>query len=73
MAKPRFFLPIEPGPCAGLAVEKGPRDEGVGRWVPDEKHTLLAKLLGGTRAARAQCFPAPERRSKRTSDCPRQR
>jgi three-Cys-motif partner protein len=53
MAKSRFFLPVEPDPCAGLVVEKGPRDEGVGRWVP-EKHTLLAKLLGGTRAARAK-------------------
>jgi three-Cys-motif partner protein len=37
-------------------MERGPRDEGVGRWVPDEKHTLLAKLLGGTHGARAK-FP----------------
>lgn len=54
MARSRFVLPIEADPCPGLVVERGPRGEGVGRWVPDEKHTLLAKLLGGTRAARAK-------------------
>lgn len=54
MAKLPFVLPIELDPCPDLPVEKGPKDEGVGKWVPDEKHTLLAKLLGGTRAARAK-------------------
>lgn len=49
-----FNLPIEPDPWPELMVERGPRDEGVGTWVPDEKHTLLAKFLGGTRAARAK-------------------
>ena len=54
MARSRFVLPVEPDPCEGLVVERGPRDDGVGRWVPDEKHTLLAKLLGGTKGARAK-------------------
>ena len=54
MARPPFVLPIEPDPCPDLFVERGPKDEGVGRWVPNEKHTLLAKLLGGTRSARAK-------------------
>lgn len=54
MARSSFVLPIEPDPCPGLVVEKGPKDEGVGNWIPEEKHTLLAKLLGGTRAARAK-------------------
>ena len=54
MAKPPFMLSVEADPCPELPVEKGPKDEGVGKWVPDEKHTLLAKFLGGTRAARAK-------------------
>lgn len=56
MARPRFVLPNECDPCEGLGlpIERGPRDDGVGRWVPEEKHTLLAKLLGGTSAARAK-------------------
>ena len=49
-----FHLPIEDDPAPLLVVERGSRDEGVGTWVPDKKHTLLAKLLGGTRAARAK-------------------
>jgi len=48
----RFVLPIEPDPRPELAVETGPKGEGVGIWVPQEKHTLLAKWLGGTREAR---------------------
>jgi three-Cys-motif partner protein len=35
-------------------VERGPKNDGVGSWVPEQKHTLLAKLLGGTRGARAK-------------------
>jgi len=49
-----FKLPLEPDPCPGLVVERGPKNEGVGSWVPEQKHTLLAKLLGGTRGARAK-------------------
>lgn len=56
MSRPRFVLPNESDPCEGLGlpIERGPRDEGVGRWVPDEKHSLMAKLLGGTYGARAK-------------------
>lgn len=54
MARAPFKLPLEPDPCPGLVVERGPKDEGVGSWVPEQKHTLLAKFLGGTRAARAK-------------------
>ncbi|MFG6488232.1 three-Cys-motif partner protein TcmP [Roseateles sp. BYS78W] len=54
MTKTSFKLPLEPDPCPGLVVERGPKNEGVGSWVPEQKHTLLAKLLGGTRGARAK-------------------
>src|SRR5262249_38657821 len=54
MTRTSFVLPIESDPCEGLVVEQGPDDGGVGSWVPEKKHTLLAKLLGGTRAARAK-------------------
>lgn len=47
-----FQLVIEPDPHPDLPVELGPNGEGVGRWVPEQKHTLLAKMIGGTRAAR---------------------
>lgn len=52
MKKKPFELPVEPDPCPDLLVELGPKNEGVGKWVPDEKHTLLAKMIGGTRGAR---------------------
>ena len=54
MARAPFKLPLEPDPCPGLVVERGPNDEGVGNWVPEQKHTLLAKFLGGTKGARAK-------------------
>lgn len=47
-----FVLRIEEDPCPDLLVEEGPKGLGVGRWVPEQKHTLLAKWIGGTRAAR---------------------
>ncbi|GAC1643259.1 MAG: hypothetical protein NVS9B11_12590 [Candidatus Dormibacteraceae bacterium] len=34
-------------------VEEGHENKGVGLWVPEEKHTLLAKWLDGTHRARA--------------------
>lgn len=52
MVKQRFVLPVDPDPCPDLMIERGPKGTGVGRWVPDDKHTLLAKWLGGTRQAR---------------------
>ncbi|WP_343606463.1 three-Cys-motif partner protein TcmP [Roseateles sp.] len=54
MSRTPFKLPLEPDPCPGLVVERGPKNEGVGSWVPEQKHTLLAKVLGGTRGARAK-------------------
>lgn len=57
MASKRFVLPVRPDPCPGLPIEKGVKGDGVGRWVPEQKHTLLAKWLGGTRAARIK-FPS---------------
>jgi three-Cys-motif partner protein len=49
-----FQLTIDPDPCPALPVELGPNGEGVGKWVPEQKHTLLAKMIGGTRAARGK-------------------
>jgi three-Cys-motif partner protein len=39
-----------------LPVEKGRNGEGVGPWVPEMKHTFLAKYVEGTRQARKK-FP----------------
>ena len=33
-------------------IERGPRNRGVGRWVPDEKHFYLTRYLNATREAR---------------------
>ena len=38
-------------PCPDLPVERGPEQKGVGRWVPEHKHRLLAEYLHGTRQA----------------------
>lgn len=32
-------------PCPELELERGPRDEGVGSWVPAHKHRLLCEYL----------------------------
>lgn len=50
----RFVLGNHPDPYPDLPVEQGPSDEGVGWWVPQVKHTNLAKYIGGTRAAQAK-------------------
>lgn len=52
--KQAFELRNEPDACPTLEIELGPKGEGVGSWVPEMKHTLLAKLLGGTRGAWAK-------------------
>lgn len=54
MKRKEFALVAGPDPCPELCIEQGPRDKGVGLWVPTQKHVLLAKLIGGTRAARAK-------------------
>ena len=38
-------------PCPSLEVERGPGDNGVGSWVPFEKHRLLCDYLNATRFA----------------------
>lgn len=47
----KFELEIAPDTLPDLVVERGPQNTGVGRWVPDQKHALLAKYLIGTRQA----------------------
>lgn len=54
MKKVPFKLPVTDDPCPDLYVERGQNGEGVGKWVPEQKHTLLAKMIGGTRGARAK-------------------
>ncbi|WP_211442736.1 three-Cys-motif partner protein TcmP [Collimonas humicola] len=47
-----FLLAHDPDPLPNLSVESGKSGEGVGRWVPEMKHTFLAKYIEGTRQAR---------------------
>lgn len=54
MKKRPFQLPVTDDPRPDLLVERGPENEGVGKWVPEQKHTLLAKMIGGTSGARAK-------------------
>ncbi len=51
-----FTLATYPDPCPELVIERGPHEEGVGWWVPQVKHTNLAKYLHATRKAQ-QKFP----------------
>lgn len=51
-----FQLPIYPDALPDLVVERGPSDQGVGWWVPEVKHTTLAKYISATRKAQAK-FP----------------
>ena len=54
MAKSQFTLDRSDDPCPLLPVEAGPHDRGVGEWVPNSKHTYLAKYIEGTHAMRAR-------------------
>ena len=47
-----FRLVRDEDPLPHLPVEFGRNKEGVGPWVPDMKHTYLAKYIEGTRRAR---------------------
>lgn len=51
-----FVLVSGEDPCPDLLVDTGPDKDakGVGSWVPEKKHTLLAKWLGGTSKAWAK-------------------
>ena len=42
---------IHPDPCPTLIVERGPHDEGVGSWVPEQKHRLVQEYLTASRHA----------------------
>lgn len=47
-----FRLAHDADPLPHLPVEHGRGGDGVGRWVPEMKHTFLAKYVEGTRRAR---------------------
>jgi len=44
-------ISIHPDPCPTLIVERGPEDKGVGSWVVEHKHRLLAHYLNASRGA----------------------
>ena len=57
MRKPKnFVLPNHPDTNPELIVERGEKGDGVGTWVPNEKHTLLAKYIDATKYAQNK-FP----------------
>lgn len=41
----------EPDPFPDLPIERGPDGQGVGEWVPFEKHRYLCRYLNATREA----------------------
>jgi three-Cys-motif partner protein len=45
---------VEIDPCPSLLVERGPKNRGVGIWVPRRKHRLLCNYLIATRHARSK-------------------
>lgn len=46
-----LVLPIEPDPFPALPIERGPKEKGVGAWVPQDKHRLLCDYLHASRYA----------------------
>ena len=48
MSTAQTILPISVDPYPDLVVERGPEGNGVGNWVPDQKHRLLAEYLFAT-------------------------
>lgn len=42
---------VQPDPGPDLLVDENPDGEGVGPWVPKDKHRLLTDYLHGTRGA----------------------
>lgn len=46
-----LVLSVEPDPFPALPVERGPRNKGVGAWVPQDKHRLLCDYLHASRYA----------------------
>lgn len=52
MATKSFFSRgVQPDPRPDLLVDENPDGEGVGQWVPKDKHRLLTDYLHGTRGA----------------------
>jgi three-Cys-motif partner protein len=49
--KKKFALRAFPDPLPNLVVERGPDDRGVGQWVPNIKHTLMAKYISAAYGA----------------------
>lgn len=47
-----FKLTHDTDPLPNLSIELGRSNDGVGLWVPEKKHTFLAKYIEGTRQAR---------------------
>lgn len=47
-----FRLAARADDFPALMIERGRNSEGVGSWVPEVKHTYLAKYVEGTRRAR---------------------
>lgn len=46
-----LILAVEPDPFPALVIERGPKDRGVGSWVPHDKHRLLCDYLHASRFA----------------------
>jgi three-Cys-motif partner protein len=42
---------LEADPHPEAEVERGPEEKGVGRWVPEQKHSYLTSFIDGTRQA----------------------
>lgn len=53
----RTYLVRHPDACEGLLVERGTTERGVGWWVPEVKHRLLADFIEATWGARSK-FPS---------------
>lgn len=51
MSRQSVVLAPEPDPCPDLVVERGPKEKGVGAWVPHDKHRLLCDYLHASRYA----------------------
>ena len=51
MAISKLALPVAPDPFPDLPIERGPKNKGVGPWVPQDKHRLLCDYLHTSRHA----------------------
>lgn len=51
MPPSKLFLPVTADPFPDLPIERGPKNKGVGIWVPQDKHRLLCDYLHTSRHA----------------------